>query len=247
MLKGLYTAASGMQASLQKNNTISNNLANINTTGYKKDMTVQKSFSEELVARLDGEVTKVGKSGSQVTVAGTPTDQSDGSLKRTGNKLDWAIKGSGFFAVQTQQGVRYTRNGNFTINNQNQVVTQEGYPVRGEQGILQVPPNSNQVSIKDNQLVVDGRVENRIMIQDFADKSGLVKEGTALFRRTPQAGQAFAAQAQVEQGYLEQSNVNPVEEMVKMIDNSRKYQADQKVVKAQNETLGKAVNEVGKV
>ncbi|AGB42325.1 flagellar basal-body rod protein FlgF [Halobacteroides halobius DSM 5150] len=246
MIKGLYTAASGMQASLQKNNIISNNLANINTTGYKKEMTVNKSFSEELVTRMDGEVTDIGQGGSSVVVAGATTDQSTGSFKKTGNKLDWAIEGSGFFTIQTPYGVRYTRNGDFTINKQNQVVTQNGYLVRGEEGILKLPPQSEQVSLKNNKLVVNGEIINKVKLKDFPNKAGLEKAGGTLFRWTPQAGQAFAAQGEIQQGFLEQSNVNVVEEMVKMIANSRKYEANQKMIKAHDNTLGKAVNQVGK-
>ncbi|GAB6137309.1 flagellar basal-body rod protein FlgF [Halanaerobaculum tunisiense] len=247
MLRGLYTSASGMKASQQQNNTISNNLANINTTGYKKDRAIQKSFAEEMVTRIDQQATNIGKGGSGVAISETATDHSTGSFRQTDGQLDWAIDGSGFFVVQTPEGKRYTRQGEFTINNQNQIVTQQGHPVQGAEGVLQVAPNSESVNLKDNQLVVDGNVVNTVQVRDFANKSSLVKEANNLFRRTPETGQAFAAQAKVKQGYLEGSNVNPIQEMVKMIETSRQYQADQKMIKSHDQTLGKAVNEVGKV
>lgn len=247
MIRGLYNAASGMKVSLHKQNAISNNLANINTTGYKKGINVQKAFSDQLMARMDKQVTNIGEAGRGVGVSHTAVDHSGGEYKKTGNELDWAIKGEGFFAVQTPQGVRYTRNGDFTINNQGQIVTQEGHPVLGEQGSLQLPPESESITVKGNTLLADGEEINTIQIRDFPNKSGLAREGDSLFRWTPEAGGNFAGTGQVAQGFLEGSNVNPVQEMTKMIENSRKYQADQKMVQAHNQTLGKAVNQVGKV
>ncbi|PRX35750.1 flagellar basal-body rod protein FlgG [Orenia metallireducens] len=246
MIRGLYTATAGMENALIKNNTISNNLANINTTGYKKQTTIEKSFSNKLLNKIYNNVTTIGKVGTGVGVDRISNDFDEGAFTETENTFDWAIKGDGFFAVQTPQGIRYTRNGNFTVNNQGQVVTQNGHLVMGEGGILQIP-SGTKVNIDANNLVVDGRVLGRIQIVSFANKSGLIKEGDTLFRRGPEVGGTFRATGEVVQGYLEDSNVNAIQEMVRMIDNSRLYEADQKVIQAHNDTLGKAVNDVGKV
>ncbi|WP_018248186.1 flagellar hook-basal body protein [Orenia marismortui] len=246
MIRGLYTSAAGMENALLKNNTISNNLANINTTGYKKQLTIEKSFANKLLNKINHNVKTIGKIGSGVGIDRMSNDFSAGAFKETNNTLDLAIKGEGFFTIQTPQGVRYTRNGNFTINNQRQVVTQDGYLVRGESGIIQIP-DKGEIHIDGNQLIVNDRVIDKIQISSFSNKSGLIREGSALFKRGPESGNIFNATGQIVQGFLENSNVNPIQEMAKMIDNTRIYEADQKVLKANNETLGKAVNEVGKV
>ena len=245
MIRGLYTAASGMQSAMRRQEIISNNLANVNTTGYKKQNAINKAFPEEMMSRIDNRSTEIGALGSGTTVDEVNTDHSAGKFKQTGNTMDWAIKGEGFFVVQTPQGERYTRNGNFTVNNQNQVVTQQGYPVQGENGFLEVQEGGN-VAIDDNTLLVDGQEVGQISIRSFADKGGLVKEGENLFRRTPEAGNQFAAAGRVEQGFVEGANVNPIEEMTKMIQNSRTYQMDQKMIQINDQTLDQAVNQVGR-
>lgn len=245
MIRGLYTAAAGMENAMIKNNTISNNLANINTTGYKKQITIEKSFSNKLLNKINNEVTAIGKVGTGVGIDRIANDLSTGGFKETENDFDWAIKGEGFFAIQTPQGIRYTRNGNFTVNNQGQVVTKNGNLVMGEGGILQVS-NEGKVKVDANDLVVGDRVIDKIQIVSFANKSALIREGETLFRRGAGVGANFRATGQVEQGYLENSNVNPIQEMVRMIENTKVYEADQKVIKAHDDTLGKAVNEVGK-
>ena len=247
MIRGLYSSASGMLASNTKQNAISNNLANLDTAGYKKGMNVQHSFTDELKYRLDENYTPIGNAGRGAGISHTALDHSSGEYKETGNQLDWAIEGNGFFAVETPRGIRYTRNGDFTLNNQGQVVTQEGYLVRGEQGILQVPPQTENVNVQDNVLMADGAEVGTVEIRDFAERGGLEREGDSLFRWTPEAGDDFVAEGRVAQGFLEGSNVNPVEEMTKMIENSRKYQADQRMIQAHDETLQQAVNEVGRV
>lgn len=247
MIRGLYSSASGMHASMRKQETLSNNLANIDTTGYKQGMQVQQSFREELMSRVDQESTPIGPSGSGTGISHTALDHSNGEYRETGNDLDWAIEGDGFFAVEAPQGVRYTRNGDFTINNQGQVVTQEGYLVRGEEGVLQVPPGSEEITVQNNDLLVDGIEMGTVEVVDFPERGGLEREGDSLFRWTPEAGEQIIGEGQVAQGFLEGSNVHPVEEMTKMIENSRKYQADQRMIQSHDETLQQATNQVGRV
>ena len=245
MIRGLYTAASGMNAALRKNNVISNNLANVNTTGFKKQTTINKAFPSEMLQKIDSEAKEIGKLGSGTSVDEVNVDHSSGTYKQTGNKLDMAIKGEGFFVIQTPQGERYTRNGNFTLNNQNQVVNQQGYPVRSEGGLLEVP-QGGEITVDENRLMVDGQQVGQFRIRSFAEKSGLVKEGENLFKRTPKAGNQFRSTGTVQQGFLEGANVNPVEEMTKMIQNSRTYELDQKIIQINDDTLNKAVNQVGR-
>ncbi|MGM0369253.1 MAG: flagellar basal-body rod protein FlgF [Bacillota bacterium] len=245
MIRGLYTASSGMRSSMRKNNVISNNLANVNTTGFKKQTAINKSFPKEILQKIDSTSEEIGTIGSGTAIDEVNVEHSAGEFEETSNPLDFAIKGDGFFVVQTEQGERYTRNGNFTLNNQNQVVTQQGHPVRSENGLLEVPQDG-EITIDDNQLMVDGQQVGQLRIRGFANKNGLVKEGENLFRRTPEAGNQINTTGVAHQGFLEGANVNPVEEMTNMIQNSRAYQLDQKVVKMNDETLNKAVNQVGK-
>ncbi|MGM0471955.1 MAG: flagellar basal-body rod protein FlgF [Bacillota bacterium] len=246
MLRGLYTAASGMNAGQLRTNIISNNLANVNTTGYKKDQVVNKSFSEMLMKRLPDNQT-IGTAGAGVEVAETATDLSAGGLRNTENPLDWSINGEGFFAVQTGDGIRYTRSGNFTLNQAGQVVTQNGNFVLGENGPLQIADNGNLKVDNQNNLVVDGQIVDQIQVVTFNDNEGLVKEGDNLYRATAEAGEEFAAPSQVNQGYLEQSNVNVVSSMTNMIEATRYYEANQRIAKTYDESLNKTVNSVGRL
>ncbi|KXS45308.1 MULTISPECIES: flagellar basal-body rod protein FlgF [unclassified Candidatus Frackibacter] len=244
MLRGMYTAASGMNAALKRTNTITNNLANANTTGYKKDEAVNKSFSEMLLRRLpDGKV--IGETGQGVKVDETSTDFSEGGLHKTDNPLDWAITGEGFFTVQTPQGIRYTRNGNFTLNQNGQVVTQNGNLVLGQAGPLEALGEDVQLD-NSNNLVVDGQIIDQIRIVTFAQNDGLVKEGNSLYRATPDVGNQFIATGDIEQGYLESANVNVVESMTNMIEATRHYEANQRIVKTYDKSLEKTVNSVGR-
>ncbi len=170
MLRGLYTGASGMQAQIHKMDALANNLANVDTTGYKKDTSVQKSFPQMLIRRMNDEVYKypfgsvdttpvVGKLGSGVELNEIYTQFEQGSLKETGNPFDIALDGRGFFTVDTPLGERYTRNGTFLIDDNGLLVTKDGMPVEGENG---------KIYLKLNNFVIDkqGRVYQNA---DFAD------------------------------------------------------------------------------
>ncbi len=170
MLRGIYTGASGMQAQIHKMDALANNLANVDTTGYKKDTSVQKSFPQMLIRRMNDEVYKfpfgsvdttpvVGKLGSGVELNEIYTQFEQGSLKETGNPFDIALDGKGFFTVETPLGERYTRNGTFLIDDNGLLVTKDGMPVEGENG---------KIYLKLNNFVIDkqGRVYQNA---DFAD------------------------------------------------------------------------------
>ncbi len=171
MLRGLYTGASGMQAQIHKMDALANNLANVDTTGYKKDTSVQKAFPQMLIRRMNDEVYKfpfgsvdttpeVGKLGTGVELNEIYTQFSQGSLKETSNPFDIALDGTGFFTIETPMGERYTRNGTFLIDDNGMLVTKEGLPVEGENG---------HIYLKKNNFVIDkqGRVfQNKDLAQD---------------------------------------------------------------------------------
>ncbi|MDF2570311.1 MAG: flgG 2 [Sporomusa sp.] len=245
MIRGVYTAASGMLAETTRTDTIANNLANGNTTGYKKDIAISKDFANILIQRInDGQnPATVGRLGLGSIIDEIATIQTTGIMRPTGNTLDFAVDGKGFFAVETPAGVRFTRNGSFSRNVQGELVTSEGYQVLGQNGAIRIP--EGQVSVeKTGRVTVDGVDAGQLRLVEFADDRQLVKEGASLFR-APNNGRP--ATGKVEQGMLEQSNVNIVSEMVNLISGYRAYEVNAKTVQAHDQLLDKAVNEVGKV
>ncbi|QEN05995.1 flagellar basal-body rod protein FlgF [Thiospirochaeta perfilievii] len=167
MVRGLYTGASGMQAQMHKMDALSNNLANVNTTGYKKDTSVQKAFPQLLLSRLnDNGVHKfpfgssdsapiVGKLGMGVEYNESFTVFEQGSLKQTDNPFDLALEDKGFFTIDTPFGERYTRNGTFTLGKEGMLLTKEGYPVMGEEGPIYIKKNNFMID-KDGNVFQNG-------------------------------------------------------------------------------------------
>jgi len=229
LLKGIYTAASGMVAEMTRAEVLANNLANVNTNGYKGDLAVNKSFGDLLLSKIEqGDANQlVGGVGSGVFVDQIAPVFLPGSYRDTGNNLDVALEGEGFFTLQTPQGERYTRDGAFSLNSEGYLVTREGYLVLGENGPLQV---------KDL---------DKLRIMDFPDKTVLQKEGNNIWSATG-PGQDLGDAARVRQGTLEGSNVNIISEMVNLIAAARAYELSQKMIQTQDASLDKAVNEVGR-
>jgi len=232
MVKGIYTSASGMLARELAQEVLANNIANVETAGFKRDrIYFQKA--------LDG----LTSAESALRVV---TDYREGPLIRTDNPLDLAIQGRGFFAVETPGGVRYTRNGHFSVNEEGVLVTADGYPVLGEEGPIELDLSEGPLSIgEDGTIKVGNSIVDRLRIEDFEDLKALAKEGAGLFRA--QVEGRPAEEFRVRQGFLEGANVSPVGEMVRMLANYRAYEAGQRAILAQDETLRKAVNEVGRV
>jgi flagellar basal-body rod protein FlgG len=251
MIRGLYTAASGMLAQTKVMDVLANNLANVNTVGYKKDIVVLSSFPNVEAMREGGDNVppdrKVGRIEYGVLIDTFHTVFEEGPLMETTGKLDFAIEGNGFFVVNTPQGERYTRDGAFTMNADGYLVTKDGHIVLGENGPIRLSPGDVSVDEKGN-IINNGQLVDRLRIVDFSDYNALRKQGDNLFYLDNAVNtQIVSATGRIRQGYLEESNVNSVKEMVNMISVMRNYESNQKVVTAFDETLGKAVNEVGRV
>jgi len=248
MIKGLYTASSSMLANQRKMNIISNNLANVDTTGYKKDEGIQESFPEMMISLIEKgrRPREIGSLGTGVRLQETYTDFNQGSIIQTGNKLDLAIDGDGFFVVQTPEGLRYTRNGNFSLNENGQIVSSQGYPVLGDNGPIQTIDGRDISVDNEGQLYFGDLRGDRLLVVDFPDTNQLTKIGENLFASELE-GEEQITGFQVKQGYLEKSNINMVQEMVKMIETSRYYDVNQKVISAYDDTLDKVVNSVGRL
>ena len=256
MNRGLYTSAIGMMTQMNNIDVITNNMANIDTTGFKKDTSVVQSFSEKLMKIFNDDGSglikrdnTIGKVSLGNFVTEISTDFSTGSMKRTEGAYDLAIDGEGFFAVETinkdgSVSEKYTRDGSFTINANNELVTKEGNYVLGENGRIVIP--SGKVRISENGSVYsNGEFIDKIKIVDFENKETLRKYGDNLYDKINETKEKPFTR-QVLQSHIETSNVNIVDEMVKMINVSRVYELNQKMVQTHDSVLGKAVNEIAK-
>jgi len=356
MFRGMYISTTSLINNQNKMDAISNNLANVNTAGYKKDGVLSESFPEVLLSRIndknidysnkpfegveleqDGEVYSVKTDGSYFKV-GTPAgegysnelkfiideegflktyhrDQKDniesdgenyvlgrngriqvpngnlqidddgniiaggqtidslitipkpnvigtlgygvrtdrvftnftqGNMMETGNNLDIALSGDGFFKVQTDNGTRYTRDGSFKIDNNGTLVTNEGYPVLGTNGAINIGQNQFTIDEQGN-VFLNGQRSNSLDIVTVNNEEYLRKEGGSLYTLAEGAtAEEGAFTGEVLSGYLESSNVESIKEMVEMISTMRNYESNQKVVQAYDGILEKAVNEIAR-
>ena len=227
MERGLYIAASGMLAEMVRQDQIANDLANASTPGYKADRSTQQSFGDMLLSNgVTGQ--PIGALGRGVRIDSIVTDVAPAPLRETGEALDFAIEGEGFFGVQTPQGVRYTRNGQFTLSPQGILTTAQGWPVMGQGG--------GPVQARADGTVPAGQV-------GIFAVNGLQKAGDNLF--TGNAGGQAAGR--VRAGALEGSGSDPARAMVDMIASFRAFEAGQRVIRTIDETLAKAANQVGTV
>lgn len=276
MLRGLYTAASGMLAQAARLDLESNNLANAATTGYKADQAELLSFPTMLLRRVGGkdgepeplhplgiemrtrpdgldrlpfrEAPVVGPLGTGVYVEGTFTSFRQGPLRDTGNPLDLALEGPGFFAVETPAGVRYTRAGSFRLDAEGYLADQTGNRVLGVDGPIQVGQAATVAIGQDGSVHADGVLVGPLLVVDFADPNAeLRKEGANLFAPQEGAVPLAAEGTRVAQGTLEGSAVNVVESLVRLIELQRAYEASQRVVRSYDETLDRTVNDLARI
>lgn len=264
--KGIYAAVSGALAQSQRLDTIANNLANVNTTGFKKDRQVFNEYltsyekQDELIrtprvpASVESFYDMQGGDKAYVNTSGTYTNFTQGDLKSSGSATDLALEGRGFFEVLTPQGVRYTRNGSLQVDNLGRIVTKDGFPVlrsgnqNPEQRTFQV--NSSNLTVSKSGDVFEGaNAVGRLSIVDFANPDELGKVGGSYYQLKANATStpAPALEATVHQGFVEASNVNVVEEMTDMITANRVFEATQAAIKAQDQMDDKLINQVGKV
>lgn len=253
MLRGLYTAASGMDTASMSIDTLANNLANVNTVGFKANKLNFQSFPEMLIQKIDDQGEKpIGSIMTGSKVQQSFINFAAGSIHQTGNPFDLAIHGDGFFNVESAEGKSYyTRAGNFTVNEAGFLTTMNGDHVQGAQGDIQLKLDDAPFQINgQGQISAKGQVIGQITVTRFKNNQALEKLSENLY----QAGQAAEEvtgndgknAAQIQQGALEESNVNPVAELVNNIQGMRLYEALQKNIHMHNDTLGKAVNEVGR-
>ena len=226
MDSGFYSAFAGFAARMDALDVVANNLANANTVGFKAQHEFYRSFSAWLQPSLSTPINDVVNQFG--ILGGARLDLSQSALEPTGNDTDVALQGSGFFAVQTKNGLRYTRAGNFSLNAQRQLVDANGDLVQGTQGPIQVPSGKLAIS-PDGTVSVDGTLVSQLNVVDFAPGTQLVPEGSANFV-AQQGGAKPAVDVNVQQGNLESSNSDPVRTTVELIDLQRTAQLMERAI-----------------
>ena len=257
MVRGLYTAYTGMANEQKRLDVISNNLANSATVGYKEENVTNQSFKQMLAVKIrDGSNgyadEPIGTMSLGVKIGETYMNWSQGSLRETDKTYDIAIEGKGFFKIKVMdkdgnEEIMYTRNGQFTITADGHVVDFDGNYLQGSGGDLQIPTDASDIAIKsDGSVYADGQLIDKIELADFEDYNYLEHYGENYYQPV-EGATMIEADAKIFEGYLEASNVQVVSEMVELISATRTYESNQKVIQTIDETLDKAVNQLGKV
>jgi flagellar basal-body rod protein FlgG len=270
-----------MRAQQWRLDAVANNLANVNTDAYKRDVAAFKAFPELLIRRQDDDgvyqhpfgsgdaAPIVGKMGTGVELNELYTCFEQGSFKETQSDFDIALDGKGFLCVSTPQGERYTRNGSFQLGKEGYLETKDGFPVLGENGPIRVKANNFQID-KDGRIFVNAAISDdpdvmvsregntweepvqldTLKLVEFDLDRYLEKQGISLYRESDTSGPATimerGSRPKVVQGFVEAANVDPVVEMVQMIEVNRSYEANQKIIQAEEAALGTLINQVMK-
>ena len=257
MQNSMYTALFGALANEHRMNSIANNLANVNTTGYKRDhlsfkdtfaMYAHDQIMEPMVhlrsEKLFPEPQHVGR--TRISIAQTDFEQ--GSVKVTGDTFDVAISGNGFFKVRTIQGDFYTRNGHFRLTGEGALITEQGYPVVGGGGEIVLPAGIKNFTISESgDIYGDGEPVGTIDLVEVDNPLALEKLGNNMYRQRPGSEmEEIESNSAMVQGFLEVSNVNPVYEMVNMIEAQRQFEAYTKVMQTADAIDREAITKVGR-
>ena len=260
MVRALYTAWTGLRNEEKRMDVITNNMANANTTGYKKVEVTSQSFASQLAVKINDDIIGpdlirgVGDVTLGVKIGETYYDMSQGNFKETGNQYNFALSGKGFFTIRMTdkagvEHIRYTRDGDFTVTKEGYLVTKDGDFVLGDGGNpIQIPgANTEEINVNElGEIYVGNDYISTFQLVDFESYDALSSYGENMYE--PVDGAVMIdADATVTQGYLEMSNINMVTEMVDMIAVTRAYETNQKMVQTIDDTLNKAVNDVGKI
>ncbi len=233
MASPIRPIASTLTALSQQYEAITHNLANVDTTGFKRTTT---SFQEV----LSGKVNNTGKaSGGQSVKAINTIDFTQGGLTRTGRSLDLALMGKGFFVIETPQGPLYTRNGSFRLNSQGQLTDLAGRLVAGDSGPIVLPGTSGVTVAGDGTISIEGQTAGKIKLVDFENYKDLRSVGGSCFRSKAQT--ALESTASIQQGHRENSNVTAVQELVNLITVTRMYQANMRGMQVTGEDKFKSL------
>ena len=257
MVKGLYTSATGMINEQRRVDVLANNLANSSTTGFKAEGSTSEAFYDVLAYKIKDTsepfaARKLGAMNLGVKIGETYRDFSEGSFVTTGNQYDMCLAGKGFFAIEFtskagEVSTKYTRAGDFIVNTKGELVNRNGdfvLDINGSHIILD-PLVESSVGL-DGTIYQNGNAVAQIQVQDFEDYNYLEKYGENYFD-VVEGATPVESTATVYNGMLEASNVQAAKEMVNLINYQRAYETNQKMIRAHDETLDVAVNQLGKV
>lgn len=260
MIRGLEAVTRGMESALSFNDNIANNLANVNSTGYKQTKMIFKNIHDVAINNIDNNSTDgegkktVGSLSVGSTVDSVVIDFSQGGVKTTDNPLDMALNGDGFFSVQSKDGsTAYTRNGSFVLGQDGILRTVSGDAVLGQNGPVKVDIKNSEVKdiVVDAQgsVAVNNKVVDKLKIVDFKDKTQMVSLGESLFKSSNVQTNppVKASNYSVTQGALESSNANIIQSMVNSINASRTYETLNNMVQTISKSLEQGITQVGKV
>ena len=248
MVRGLYSAGLGMVAQMQRMDVITNNLANADTTSFKRDHVVSHSFSERFLHRINDPGIRmfnprIGHISPGVFVDDVFTVFTQGSLRETHNSFDFALYGEGFFVIDVNGTEFFTRDGNFTLSN-GMLMTATGGRVQGLDGDIILPNGYTEVNER-GEIMVNGELVATLRLVNFSDLHSLRKMQDNLYRTTEDSEQ-IASNARILQGFIEGSNVDTVREMVEIINISRAFETNSRMVTIIDQTLQHAVNDIAR-
>lgn len=258
MVKGLYTAYTGMLNEQNRMDIMTNNLANASTVGFKKEGATSQSFDDVLTVKIKdtsvgiNNVNPIGVRNPGVKIGENYTDYSQGSFRITGNTYDLALSGNGFFAIEFtnkagETSTKYTRAGQFTLNKDGYLVTQEGdYVLDTQNRRIQLNTLVDSAITADGIISQNGVDVAQVQVVDFENYDYLEKYGETYYEAL-EGAEITNSDATVNSGYLEMSNVQIVSEMVNMISITRAYESNQKIIQTYDNTLEVAVNQLGKL
>ncbi len=249
MIPGLYASASGMLTIEKRQEVISNNIANAATSGFKRQSPVQLGFYQVFSGQMRAPFhfnIEAAPAGGAKMVETYPHLQA-GALAASDDPLHAALDGPGYFAVETPQGERYTRDGSFTIDVDGHLATAEGYKIASVDGPPLDVRGGNVALATDGTVTVDGVPAGRLRMVEFETPERLLREGSNLYRASEEVAKASseAVDTRIEHGHLEASNVNLPTEMVNMILGLRLYEANQKAIQSADTTIGLLIEQVG--
>lgn len=258
MLKGLYTAYTGLKNDQNRMDIMTNNLANASTVGFKKEGSTSQSFDSILAYKLKdvsvglGTAQNIGHNNPGVKIGENYTDYTQGSYRVTGNTFDLALDGDGFFAIEYtnkagETSTMYTRAGSFTLNSEGYLVTNDGdYVLDTNSRRIKLDPLTDADIDTDGTINQNGVRIAQIQVTDFEDYDYLERFGETYFRPI-EGAKTTSSTAKINSGYLEMANVQVVSEMVNMITITRQYESNQKIMQTYDRSLDIAVNDLGKI
>lgn len=260
MQNAMYSALFGALSNEHRVNSIANNLANVNTTGYKRDLLAFKDtmllyahdhIMEPVASIRDKKFFPDPQHLSRTRIATSVTDFQQGGMKVTSAPLDLAISGEGFFKIDSPDGEFYTRNGHFTVNEEGAIVNERGWPVLSEGGAVMIPPGTKDIVVaEDGRVFANGEEVGQIGVMTVDNLANLEKQGYNMFRVRPgtevEETPVDPARSWIAQGFLESANVDAVYEMVNMIEAQRQYEAYQKIMQTSDSIDREAISKVGR-